>query len=99
MPIRRLVGLAGALLGLVGVIGCAAGAAGALWVAVRLDRANDRAFAAVQQSLAAARELVVRAQDRAGELAAEELGGAVRDWGKRAVAPELAARFDARAAR
>ena len=99
MPIRRLLAFAGALLGLLGVIGCAAGMAGACWVGVRLDRANDRSFAAVQTSLAAARELVVRAQDRTRELAAEDLGGAVRDWGKTAIAPELAARFDARAER
>jgi CHASE3 domain sensor protein len=99
MPLRRLVAFAGALLGFLGVIGCAVGMAAALWVGGRLDRANDRSFAAVQRSLTAARDLVVRAQDRAREMAAEDLGGAVRDWGKRAIAPELAARFDARAAR
>ena len=87
------------MLGLLGVIGCAIGIAAAVWVGGRLDRATDRSFAAVQKSLAIARDLVVRSQERAREMAAEDLGGSLREFGKEQISRELVQRADDRAQR
>src|SRR3954468_300287 len=99
MSSKRLLASAVALLGLAGVIGCAAGIASALWVGGRLNRANDRSFAAVQKSLSAAHDLVVRSRDRARELAAEDLGGALRDAAKQQISREVVVRVSERSQR
>src|SRR4051812_32463585 len=99
MSFRRLLAFAGASIGFVGIIACALGIAAAVWVGVRLDRANDLSFAAVQKSLAAARVLVLRSQDRARELAAEDLGAPLRDWGKLQIRQDLLIRVDDKAQR
>jgi hypothetical protein len=96
---KRLGAVLWTLLGTLGMAACVVGIVVAVLVGMRLCRANDRAFAAVDRSLGAARDLVLRAQRRAQETAAEDLGGAVKDWGRQEIGKELVARFDGRAQR
>jgi hypothetical protein len=96
---KRLGAVLCTSLGIVGMGACVIGIVIAVLVGRRLWRANDRAFAAVDRSLAAARDLVLRAQRRAQESSAEDLGGAIRDWGRAEVGKELVARFEERAQR
>jgi hypothetical protein len=97
MSMKRLGVVLCTLLGMVGMMACVVGIVVAVLVGMRLCRANDRAFGAVDRSLEAARDMVLTAQRRTKGTAAEDLGGAARDWGRAEIEKEVVARFDARA--
>ena len=61
---RRLLAFLLLVLGLLGVVACGAGGYGVWLVAAQLGQANERAFAAVDQGLVAARERIVGVQAR-----------------------------------
>jgi hypothetical protein len=99
MSTRRSLALAVALLGVVGTTACVVAMTAAIWGPLRLSRANDRAVAAVDGSLARAGDLVARARERIRAVGGEDLADAIRDWGSRRVDQELVERLDARADR
>ena len=94
--LKRVVALLAMFLGFLGVIGCFLGAY-AVWLAgSRLDRANDRVFAIVDRSLAAARDRVLSVQQRVQEskLTTDEIGKHLRDWTAKQGAERVVARLE-----
>lgn len=82
MLIKRLLAALAAIFGLVGVVGCVAAMPAVLSLGSRLSRANDRAFAMLDTSLATAKERVLDAQRRAAEsrITTEDVRQAVQEW-------------------
>jgi hypothetical protein len=64
---RRLLAFLAMALGLLGIVACALGGYGVWSVGARLNRANERAFGAIDEGLVAARERVVGVQGRVAD--------------------------------
>jgi hypothetical protein len=94
MPLRRVGGWLALLLGIAGVTGCVAGAYAIRRVALRLDRANDRASAALEAGVASAQARVRGVQQRLQGTAdlAERVKKSAREWAAQTTAERLAAR-------
>src|SRR5262245_24245337 len=96
MLLMRLVGLLALALGLVGVTACAAGAYGVWKVQSRLNRANEKVFAAVDHGFAAAQERVPTVQERVkqAKITTDDLSDALRDWTKREARERVTAKLE-----
>jgi hypothetical protein len=96
MLFKRLVAVLAMFFGLLGVVVCLVGIY-AVWSAgSRLDRANDRVFATVDKSLAAARDRVLGVQRRVQEskLSTDEIGKLLRDWTAKQAAERVVSRLE-----
>jgi DNA-binding transcriptional MerR regulator len=83
-------------LGFLGVITCVAGIAAVWSVGSRLSRANEKVFDAVDKSLAAVRDRVLKTQRRVQELkiTSEDIREGLKDWTRKAASERLASRLE-----
>jgi len=94
--LKRLIALFVLALGALGVLACCLGIY-VLWSAgLRLHRANDRLFAAVDKSLANSRDRLLGVKQRVQEakLTADELGEVLRSWTAKQAAEQVLAKLD-----
>ena len=84
------------LLGLLGVVVCVAAAVLVWFVGSRLSQANEKLFAAIDNSLAASRERVIGAQKRVQEakITGEDVRQGVENWMRKEATQQLAARLE-----
>ncbi|HEX3147595.1 MAG TPA: hypothetical protein VHR66_05890 [Gemmataceae bacterium] len=82
MFFRHIAGLLALVLGVVGFAACAAGAYAVWQVQTRLERANDRAFAAVDRGLVEVEDRVpiVKERVRQSKITTDEVAATVRQW-------------------
>src|SRR4051794_4999173 len=96
MPVKQVVAGLAVALGVVGVAACAAGVYEVWSVRSRLDRANDRIFARLDDGMASARDRIRRVQTRIREsrVTADEIGRGVKTWAADTAEERAAARVE-----
>lgn len=96
MLIRRVIGLVALVFGLVGVVACSAGAYGAWWTQSRLNRANDKVFAAVDRGFLAVQERIPIAKQRVqqAKLTTDEITEALRGWATKKAQERVVAKLE-----
>ena len=88
---RHLVSLLGAL----GALLCAVGSLGVWYIALRIDRAQERVFKRVDQSLEGIDRRLVETQNLAAQskITVEEIRQRMQDWTKKEASERLATKF------
>src|SRR6478609_3126834 len=83
------------LFGSLGIVLCIAAIAVAWVIGARLKQSNEKVFARIDMSLAAARDRVLKAKDRVQEskITADEIGQRVKDWARKESSERLASRL------
>ena len=83
------------LLGTVGALLCVAGSLGVWYVASRIDRAQERVFKRVDQSLEGVDRRLVETQNLAAQskITVEEIRQRMQDWTKKEASERLATKF------
>ena len=83
------------LLGAVGAVLCAAGSLGVWYIALRIDRAQERVFKRVDQSLEGIDRRLVETQNLAAQskITVEEIRQRMQDWTKKEASERLATKF------
>ena len=83
------------LLGAVGAVLCAAGSLGVWYIALRIDRAQERVFKRVDQSLEGIDRRLIETQNLAAQskITVEEIRQRMQDWTKKEASERLATKF------
>jgi hypothetical protein len=92
MLFSRVVGTIALVLGLLGLAVCAAGGYAVWRAGARLQHANDRVFALVDQGLGAVEGRVHRIQERAEQsrITADDISMGLRNWADRRAVDRVA---------
>ncbi len=95
MRFKRPLAFFALSLGFLGVIACAAGIAAVWSVGSRLSQTNEKVFDAVDKSLVAVRDRVLKTQRRVQELkiTTEDIRESLRNWTRKATSERLASRL------
>ena len=84
------------LFGSLGIVLCIAAIAVVWVIGARLKQSNEKVFARIDMSLAAARDRVLKAKDRVQEskITADEIGQRVKNWARKESSERLASRVE-----
>jgi hypothetical protein len=96
MLFRRVAAVFILAFGLLGLAACAAGGYAVWWSEARLQRANDRVFALIDQGLVSVEDRVRRTQQRVEQsrITTSEITQGLQAWASLQAKDRLAARFD-----
>src|SRR3954470_21495619 len=96
MTLTRAAAWLAVALGVGGLAACAAGVYEAWSVRSRLDRANDRVFARLDDGMSSARDRIrgVQAHIRESKVTADEIGRGVKTWAAERAEERAAARVE-----
>jgi chromosome segregation ATPase len=96
MFLMRVVGLLALVFGLVGVTACGAGAYGVRQAQLRLNRANEKVFDAVDRGFAAVQERIPAVQERVkqAKITTDDLSDALRGWATKEARERVTAKLE-----